>query len=65
MEFVQNLTSVIKEERVLIIIISISLLLFILLIKSLTHLSPHADHRKNRADERNTTLKNRSCIRCS
>lgn len=45
MEFVQNLTSVIKEERVLIIIISISLLLFILLIKSLTHLS-HADHRK-------------------
>lgn len=64
MEFVQNLTSVIKEERVLIIIISISLLLFILLIKSLTHLS-HADHRKNRIDESNTTLKNRSCIRCS
>lgn len=64
MEFIQNLTSVIKEEKVLIVIISISLLLFILLIKSLTHLS-HADHKKSRRDKCNTNLKNRSCIRCS
>lgn len=37
MEFIQNISNSIREEKVLISIIVISLLLFILLIRSLSH----------------------------
>lgn len=59
MELIQNLRSIAKEDKSLIAVTAVSLLLFLLLIRSLAYSEPRDKYNKNNKSNENV------CLRCS